>query len=136
MSIRTRYVATYYYPGVLFPEETTRDLAGWTFSNVLESEPNDGWYGVVLTAITEEVLESPEYGETMVVRDRDRRNSWIVGKAYHYSDIPGNDKEILRSNIRNNDKQGGYGVLTRCGNWQIRSDWDCLVDPAELELFR
>lgn len=135
-TMRTRYVARYYYPGLLFPEDLTRNVTGSSIAEVVAGQENDGWYAVDVLEILDEVLQSELYGETAVERSRKRVANYIVGTPYHYDALPPETAahpsvDILRSNIRVNDRSGGYGVLTRCGNWQIRSDWLTVISPDD-----
>jgi len=135
-TMRTRYFARYYYPGLLFPEDLTRDVQGSSIAEVVAGQKDDRWYGVDVFEITEEVLQSETYGETLVERGRTRVANYLVGTPYHYQSLPAKtladpSADILQRNIKVNDKSGGYGVLTRCGNWQIRSDWETVISPDD-----
>lgn len=135
-TMRTRYVARYYYPGLLFPEDLTRNVEGSSITDVVAGQENDRWYAVDVFEIVEEVLQSELYGETPVERSRERVANYIVGTPYHFQALPAKtladpSVDILQHNIRANDRSGGYGVLTRCGNWQIRSDWETVISPDD-----
>lgn len=134
MTMRKRYVATYFYPGFMFPETTSRDIRDvppWELlAAVVAAQPDDQWFGAQLDEITEEVFSSEEYGETPVMRKRVKVESYIVGTIQHYETLPKTEEfRILRSNIECNDTSGGYGVLTPYGNWQIRSHWGEVINP-------
>lgn len=138
MNERTRYTATYLYPGSFFPEEASRDVPEPTFEAAALAGPDedgyfrkDGWYAVRITAIREKRFTSDDGEEAWVKQDAKRVGSWIVGERVHHEDerLAGDQFDILRSNIRSNSDDG-YGVLTRCGNWQIASDYTEVVAPA------
>lgn len=129
-TMRKRYVATYFYPGFLFPETTSADVEGTAIGDVVAAQTDARWYAAEVHEVTEEIFESDAYGETAVMRERVKVASFIVGTVHHYDSLPA-DQAILRSNIEVNDRSGGYGVLTRCGNWQIRSDWMTVVSPDD-----
>lgn len=134
---RTRYTATYLYPGSFFPEETSRTIPEATFEAAVVAGPDedgyfrkDGWYAVRITAIREKRFQADDGEEAWVKQGSERVGSWIVGERVHYEDgrLAGDQFDILRSNIRSNSDDG-YGVLTRCGNWQIGSDYTEVVSP-------
>lgn len=137
---RTRYSAEYLYPGSFFPEETYRDLPEPTYLAAELAGPDedgyfkkDGWYAVRIRTITEKCYRS-EDGDEKWLRDGDPiTKSFIVGRLVHADspELECDDKSILRSNIVGNSREPlkGYGVLTRCGNWQIASDYDEVVSP-------
>lgn len=136
MPTQTRYRAEYLYPGSFFPEETYRDLKEPTFENAVKFGPNedgyfkkDGWYAVIIREKIERLMVDPDKpaSTTWDMVSNEKVKSFIVGRMIHMDspEMSGSDKDILRSNIRSNsrDPLKGYGVLTRCGNWQIASDW-------------
>lgn len=135
---RTRYTAEYLYPGVFMPEEFTKPLDEPTFAAAVAAGPDeenyfvkDGWYAVRITATHEKRFVSEDGEEAWVRQSSEKAGSWIVGQRVHYSDIEATDRNaILISNIRGNSRDGGFGVLTRCGNWQIASDYTEVIEPA------
>ena len=145
MTTRTRYSAKYLYPGAFFPESTFRIVEEPTFHAALAAAPAeeggffkaDGWYAVEITAIHERrfLAEDDLMSEEWVETGRETVGSWIVGEKIHVDDeqIAGPKHDILRSNIRSNSRppEKDYGVRTRCGNWQIASDYIMVVAPDE-----
>lgn len=135
MSTREVHEATYYYPGVFMPETVNRDLEFSTLEDAIRYQPDekyyfkkDGWYAVRIKSFTQKLFESSD-GEQRWLNERSKteEKSFVVGRMRHWEDLPDDGKhEILRSNIRNNSKDG-YGVLTRCGNWQMASDYDYVI---------
>lgn len=132
---RIKYTAEYLYPGAFFPEETYRELPEGTFDAAVLFGPDedgyfqkDGWYAVRIRTVQEKRFMSDD-GDEQWVSSSETQKSYIVGKKVHYLDssIADDKHDILQSNIKNNSRDGGYGVLTRCGNWQISSDWDVVV---------
>lgn len=138
MTTRIRYIAEYLYPGAFMPEEVTLPLPAPSFMVAVEYGPDqdgyfkkDGWYAVKITAVTEKLFVSEEDSEEAWVRQSSEVvGKWIVGERVHHEEaqLAGERFDILRSNIRSNSKDG-YGVLTRCGNWQIASDYTEVIAP-------
>lgn len=144
---RTRYTAEYQYPGSFFPETVTKVLNDPTFEAAVEAGPDeegyfrkDGWYGVIIRTITEKAYEQvggdgKSEDDYVWLRDGEPTGkSYIVGTEVHADDLAdedeaGNDLTILKSNIRGNSREPkkDIGVITRCGNWQIASDWDEVI---------
>lgn len=137
MSTRIRYIATYDYPGLLFPESTSRPIEDGTIRAVYAGAQreagsrSDGWYAATVTAITEKRFVDPEQrdDETWVEQRRDRVLRFVIGEVRHVDTIPDDDQHrILRANIVANTSDH-LAVLTRCGNWQLASDYDSVVSP-------
>lgn len=136
---RTNHVATYLYPGSFFPEETNRAIPEPTLAAAVAAAPTDeegyfrkdGWYAVRVTTTTLKRFVADDGEETWVPQDKPAKvGNWIVGERVHFETLPDDDRHsILRSNIRANTKSG-YGVLTRCGNWQFADDYDAVIEPA------
>lgn len=141
MNTRVRYVAEYSYPGAFMPESTTRELEQPTLDAAVAAGPDedgyfrkDGWYAVKITAFYEKrYVEAGGDAETWVRTDTSSAGAWVVGERVHVDDpsIAGSDFDILRSNIRCNTKSG-YGVRTRCGNWQFADDFSGVVAPERV----
>lgn len=133
-----RYSATYLYPGTLFPEEITHSLPEPTLAAALAVAPDedgyfrkDGWYAVRIHKVVMKRYVADDGTDLWNNESTEQVGSWIVGERIHYSEIPDTaDNRILISNIRGNSKDG-YGVHTRVGNWQIASDYDAVISPAE-----
>lgn len=139
------YTAEYLYPGSFFPEETYRALDRAYLDEALAKQPDeegyfrkDGWYAVRIRTHVEKRFVAGNGEETWVRQaDRTHTKSYVVGIMKHVSDIPdidpetGRDQTILKRNIEGNSREPlkGYGVLTRCGNWQIASDFDEVLAP-------
>lgn len=121
---RKKYTAEYLYPGFFMPEEETREVSDGTYAAVIAAQPNDGWYAVEVREITQRLYRADNGDEQWVKEGKSQRiGSWVVGEKIYWEDIPDTDaNRILRSNIRSNSKDG-FGVKTRCGNWQIASDY-------------
>lgn len=136
---RTKHVAEYDYPGLLFPESTSRQIPEPTFAAAVTAGPaeddyfrKDGWYAVTVRSTVEKRYESEDGDEAWVnVAKPQVVGKWVVGERIHYSDIEQTDaNSILIGNIKCNSRDGGYGVLTRCGNWQIASDYTAVVPTS------
>jgi len=139
---RKKFRAEYLYPGSFMPEECYRDLPEPTFEAAVEHGPDDidgyftkdGWYAVQISTIIEHRVRNLETGVEFWMEASRTRESYIIGRLVHYEspELAHPRHEILRSNIRSNsrDPLKGYGVLTRCGNWQIASDWDYVKGSA------
>lgn len=135
MTTRERFVATYYYPGVFFPEETSRELVKPTFQQALAAAPDeegyfrkDGWYGLRITSIIEKKFVADDDAVTWV-RESSVQTSWIIGERIH------RDDERLSDPSFDSMKLGGeeYFVLARCGNWQPDGYYEFVVTPEELK---
>lgn len=140
--IRTRYTAEYDYPGTLFPESITRTVDGPTFAAAVAVQPDeetgyfrkDGWYAVKIRAIVEKRFAADDGEEAWVKQSADVVGFWVVGERIHWSEIEDTERNaILISNIKCNSRDGGYGVRTRAGNWQIASDYTEVIAPADLQ---
>lgn len=136
--------ATYYYPGTLFAESTSRLLGEPTLKEAFRAAPDDnegffkkdGWYAVRISVTHKKKFVSGDGEERWEVVGNEEVVSCIIGEKVHYTEVPDDDRHrILRSNIKNNDRNGGYGVKTRCGNWQISSDWDVVLSPEEVRRY-
>lgn len=138
MTTRVRYVAEYSYPGMLFPETTSREVSPATFEAAVAAAPDedgyftkDGWYAVRIDALTEKRFVADDGDDTWVLMSRTSVGRFVIGQLVHYTAInpdeggPGRNS-ILISNIRINSKDG-YGVRTCCGNWQIADDYDTVI---------
>lgn len=139
--IRQRFFAEYNYPGSFFPESTTREIDLPTVEAAVAAGPDedgyfrkDGWYSVRITSKVEKRFVANDGAEAWVKQGEiETIAHWVVGERIHYSAIDATDaNRILISNIEGNSADGGYGVLTRCGNWQIASDFDAVLSPAEV----
>lgn len=139
--IRQRFFAKYNYPGSFFPESTTREIDLPTVKAAVAAAPDeegyfckDGWYSVRITSKVEKRFVATDGAEAWVNQgDIKTIGHWVVGERIHHSDIDATDaNRILIRNIEGNSRDGGYGVLTRCGNWQIASDFDAVLSPAEV----
>lgn len=138
MSTRVRYSAEYSFPGLLFPETTSRSIEHGDLPAAIAAAPDgDSWYAVKITAITERLFvavgdgsEDGSIPERWLTESTSRVGFYVVGERIHVDDgqIEGDEYSILRSNIRCNSTDG-YGVKTRCGNWQIASDYDDVLPP-------
>lgn len=143
MSTRERHIATYNYPGSFFPESTTREIPEPTFAAAAAAGPDedgyfhkDGWYSVLIETELEEQFTSTDTPAKTVwvsVGRRRKVGHWVVGERIHWSEIEATERNsILIDNIKCNSRDGGYGVLTRAGNWQIASDYTDVVSAAEV----
>ena len=127
-------MAEYLYPGSLFPENVQRSLTEPTLGQAVAVQPDeegyfrkDGWFAVKILSITEKRYTA-DGDETWVREGKPTTHSYIVGKRVHVDDIPDtDDNRILRWNISINSDDG-FGVLTRCGNWQIASDYSEVIE--------
>lgn len=128
---RQRFTATYFYPGVFMPEDVARQIPNGQFNSVIAAQPDNRWYAVEVRQRTERRYEAANGSEKWISEgDAKKVGSWIVGEKIHWEDIPDTEgNKILRSNIQGNSKDG-YGVRTRCGNWQIASDWQAVLITA------
>ncbi len=134
---RTRFLATYNYPGSFFPESTTKEITAPTFATAVAEGPDeagyfkkDGWYSVEIISKTEKMFTSGD-DIAWVPEDTERVLRAVVGTKTHYSEIEDDERNrILISNIKSNSKDG-FGVETRRGNWQIADDYDLVVDPED-----
>ncbi|MHB1098904.1 MAG: hypothetical protein ACYCZR_05045 [Burkholderiales bacterium] len=135
MSEQTKvtYSGEYLYPGSFFAEETHRTLTDGTFAAALEAAPDgDGWFAVKVRRITQKRFVADDGEEAWITQSSEVVGNWIIGRRIHADDIePTQTNSILISNIRCNSKDG-YGVKTRCGNWQIASDYTEVIDPASM----
>jgi hypothetical protein len=135
---RIRYSAEYMYPGSFFPESVHRALLQPTFAAAVAAGPDedgyfrkDGWYAVKIHAITEKRFTSDDGEVTWVKQGTVEVGNWIVGDRIHWSEIDDTrENAILISNIKGNSRDGGYGVKTRAGNWQIASDYTEVISPT------
>lgn len=126
---RTRYTAKYSYPGSFFAESMGRDIPNPSYESAIAAAEGDGnWYAVEVFEITERRFTAQNGAERWIEEDKPVKvGSWVIGNRVHWQDIPDTpENEILRSNIRGNSEDG-YGVKTRCGNWQIASDYMSVV---------
>lgn len=141
MTTRTRYTATYLYPGVFMPEETTVDLPEATWSAAQVYAPDEpgyfaagGWFAVIIKTITEKKFFADDGEEMWVPGGKAKTERIIIGTEVRVDDpsIADDRFRILRSNIQYNsrDPYRNLAVHTRSGNWQIRSDWDRVVADA------
>ncbi len=140
MTTRTRYTATYDYPGMLFPESVTRDVADDRLESVVAAAPaetegyfrKDGWYAFQIHAITEKHFTAEDGEEAWVrVGKAERVANMVVGEKVHVDSIPDTaENRILRVNIQANTPDG-VAVKTRAGNWQLASDYDLVLSPSE-----
>ena len=135
--------ATFLYPGVFMPEYVIRPVSSPSWRDVLDAAPNesgyftlDGWYAATVECVTSKRFESSD-GDVEWVRQGQPElvDSWIIGERHHWSEIDSANgrNDILIGNIKRNDRSGGYGVHTRCGNWQLASDWKNIVHPRDVQ---
>lgn len=136
---RIRYTAEYDYPGSFFPKSTSRQIVVPTFESAVTNGPNedgyfrkDGWYAVTIRAVHEKRFTASDGAEAWVQQRVEVVGKFVVGERVHHESarLAGPEFDILRSDIRANSEDG-YGVLTRCGNWQIASDYTRVLPPAE-----
>lgn len=121
---RDRFEAKYLYPGVFMPEVVRHPVPDGTYAAACAIQPDNGWYAVEVQKVAERLYRA-ENGDEKWVSDGQpvKVGSWIVGDKIHWQDIPDTaENRILRSNLQANSSDG-YGVRTRCGNWQIASDY-------------
>lgn len=148
--IRTTHSARYSYPGVFLPEQTSRTLSGPTLVAAIAAAPTaddgwfrqDGWYAVeISTTKHRRFVDADTDDEVWVKTLTELHGRWVVGERFHYEDLErefqsapekSDIDRILISNIKSNSKDG-YGVRTRCGNWQIASDYTGVLAPAAVE---
>ncbi len=141
MTHRVRFIAEYLYPGTFFPEETICVVTDPSFASCVDQGPDDegtyfyknGWYAVRVRMLSEKRYHADDGEQRWISENEAIVRSYIVGTLTHVDDIPDStptdsgpqDNSILKSNIRSNsrDPLKGYAVLTRCGNWQIASDY-------------
>lgn len=137
---RTRWTATYSYPGFLFPEETSRPVDHPTLQGVLEAAPRDedgyfradGWYAARVTQRTQKLYTAADGEEQWIQTDVTQGPSWLIGEKVHLDDIPDDDDHaILRSNIRCNTKDG-IAVKTRLGNWTLPVEGTEVIAASEV----
>jgi hypothetical protein len=129
MAEKMTHSARYLYPGAFMPEDISRDLEEPTFQEAIRAQADDGWYAVEITSTTWKLFTADDGETEWVAKNRQKVGSWIVGEKIHYTEIEDtDDNRILRSNLRNNDKDG-FGVKTRRGNWQPADAYDHVV-PA------
>lgn len=135
--IRTRYLAEYAFPGLLFPEMDTRDIEVPTLRAAVQANPRNGWYAVRITAITKELFTSDSGEERWLTKGGPEKvDHIVVGERIHINDIPDTpENSILRSNIRGNTDDG-YAVKTRRGNWQFASDYNRVVSAETVDGMR
>lgn len=116
--------ARYLYPGVFMPEEQVRDLTFPTYGEAVKGQPDDGWYAVEISSIKYKRFTADDGDIEWIPQGTVNKETYIIGQQIHCDEIPNTDENrILRSNIRSNSDDG-FAVKTRCGNWQIASDWD------------
>lgn len=149
MTTRTRYLITYRYPGSFFPEEATEEVVGPepSWEDLVMAAPvadnksgwcsRDGWYAASVKRIEEELFIGSESGaQRWIQTDFTIVTRYVVGTEVHMDEIPEDTDEgpgrnrVLKANIRDNDPQA-IGVITRCGNWQLRCDYDVVVAPKD-----
>jgi hypothetical protein len=138
MTTRERHFAEYLYPGSFFPESTSREVPAATLTAAVNAGPDedgyfskDGWYAVKIKTAVEKLFVADDGDESWIGKP-DVVATVIVGDRIHFSEIEKSDRNrILISNIECNSRDGGYGVLTRCGNWQIASDYDFVISASE-----
>lgn len=136
-NLRTIYTATYSYPGVFFPEETSREVSAPTIEAAVKAGPRedgyfsaDGWYAVSIRSRTEKRFVADDGQEAWVVQGKPQQvGRWVLGERVHADDVPATDENrILIANLRANSPTA-EGVRTRCGNWQPVMAGDTVV-PA------
>lgn len=141
--IRKEHYGRYSYPGSFFAEYTTVELTEPTLTAAAIEGPRgsgyffkDGWFAVEITTVTLKRFEAADGAEVWVRQGTEAVGKWIVGRLVHFEadELAGDEHNILRSNIRSNsrDPHKGYGVLTRCGNWQIASDYTAVVSAEDV----
>lgn len=139
MTSRDRHIATYLYPGVFFPEETTRELSKPTFEQALAAAPDseegffckDGWYAVRITTIHEKKFVANDGEETWVKNPslKEITWSWIIGEKIRRDDERLSDPKFNSMKIGDEE----YFVLARCGNWQPANYYNYIVSEDEIK---
>lgn len=137
---RLKYTAVYSYPGSFFPEDTSRELSEPTLAAALAVAPadeegyfrRDGWYAVEVKTTTQKLFTAEDGEQQWINQGTERVTRVVIGERIHADDIEATERNaILIANIRGNTTDG-YGVHTRCGNWQMSSDYDQVLAPAEV----
>lgn len=137
---RTRYTATYLWPGSLFSETKSVDVPEPTPEAAAVAMPADIFYGSVafgfyIYAHDEELFRSATGGQRwLLVRGPRMLGRWYYGQAYDQAGVEalaretGADYRTLLSNMRGNgwDRM----VRTHAGNWQPLIEEDVVLDPA------
>jgi len=134
--VRTRYLATYYLPGLLFPELTKPvEIPNTAMASVVLGRPRPDWYAAKVDKVAEEGLWSEWLQATdWIERESEKVTEYIIGDVIHYSDpaYAGAEFDTLRGNLSRLDP-GGFGVKTRIPNvYQVRSAWECVVSVTEI----
>ena len=115
------------------PEETSREIPSPDWEAVLSHSPDEtgyfrknGWYAVIVSTLTQKLFDAGDE-QRWLPEGKPKQAKYVVGEKIHYTDID-ESQHILRSNLRGFGE--GYGVLTRCGNWQPASAYDVVVPES------
>lgn len=107
----TKRFVKFYYPGLFFSEESTKEVKSFDIESL--KVPSDAFgFSFFETDYVKEVKEEFE-GKTRSIKPR-----YLIGEKIHLDAIPDtSDNHILRSNIENNSATK-EAVKTHLGNWQ------------------
>lgn len=133
MTTRNRFVATYYYPGTFFHETTTREIDMPTRKAAEDAKPEgrvgytDRLFAIRIHEHTERLYTAENGDAEWINEGTEEVDSWVYGEKIHVDDIPDTPEYgILRSNVRNNSKDG-YAVKHAGGGWTIAEDYNRVV---------
>ncbi len=116
LSMQLRHKAKYLLPGVLFPEETTRDLDSYSPAEAAEKAP-PGAYCFTVYSLPVVDFEVPKGFDVKPQPQDESARFYLGGQLFSYAEIvgmPGMD--ILASNMRSNNWTLLCGAVQVIGN--------------------
>lgn len=127
----TTHHAEYVLPGLLFPEETTRQLDARDPAEAAEKAP-EGAFAFVLydLPVVPDTGLDPEQFRVTPKRQNVSKRYYLGGTLHSLDEVRamGDDKRTLVANMEGN----GWAtvICTPFGNWQPFEDGDTLLEPV------
>lgn len=127
MTDKLNYWAEYLMPGILFPEETVKQLDSHDALEALSKAPEDSFCFTLF-----DTLEPPDLGpdfRVLPTRKNQSKRYYIGGSLHTIEEAEKMGADGVAANMRGNN----WAVVIKCrtGNWQPFLDGDVqLSDPA------
>lgn len=119
---------TYLFPGVFFPESTTKEVQNTDIPTTIPADCY-GFYFQETESVFDEDKNKEFIGETKQIG-----KTYLIGELIYVDDIPamdgGRDTDILKNNIRNNSPTK-CGVKCHTGNWQMEDEYNTVLSPSQ-----
>jgi hypothetical protein len=122
----TRHYVTYYMPGTLMPETTSREVDSWDSSMAREKALRTGWRRPFCFEFTTRERQDDEFDSRETARSK---RFYLGGEVIALADIPATPEySILRLNISAIPGQRAIKCITE--NWQPFFEGDTLLEEV------